>query len=139
MAADDELILFANEAFYAAFASGNMEAMNDIWADNAPLVCLHPGATPIFDRAEIMRSWEHILADAGVSDMKMRAPRVLAYDGFALVTCYETMGGGALIATNAFIREDGNWRMISHQAGPCADAPEDDDHDGTDEAAPSLH
>ncbi|MBO6949769.1 MAG: nuclear transport factor 2 family protein [Rhodospirillales bacterium] len=135
---ENEKILFANEAFYAAFASGDVEAMNGVWADDAPVVCLHPGATPIYDRAEIMRSWDHILSDPGVSDMQMHSPRVLSYDNVALVICYETLGGGTLIATNAFVREGGQWRMVSHQAGPCPDAPEDEDLDD-EEAGPSLH
>ena len=139
MAADDERILFANDAFYAAFGTGDIDAMNAVWAGDAPCVCLHPGATPIFDRAEIMRSWSHILADPGVREMQMHSARVVVYDGFALVTCFESMAGGTLVALNAFIREDGQWRMISHQAGPCPDAPEDDERDSTDEVAPSLH
>lgn len=136
--ADEERILFANDAFYAAFASGDVDAMDEVWAWEVPVVCIHPGATPIHDRAEIMRSWDHILSDPGVSDMKMHSPRVIAYDEFAFVTCYETLGGGALIALNGFILENGTWRMISHQAGPCPDAPDEDDADD-DEAGPSLH
>lgn len=136
---DDSMILFANEVFYAAFASGDVNAMNDVWADDAPCVCLHPGATPIFDRTQIMMSWEHILADPGVREMQMHTARVISYGATALVVCYETLGGGTLVATNGFIQEDGKWRMVSHQAGPCPEAPEDEDSDAPDDAAPSLH
>lgn len=136
---DDAMILFANEAFYAAFASGDVDAMNDVWAEDAAVVCLHPGATPIFDRTQMMMSWEHILADPGVREMQMHSARVMSYGAAALVVCYETLGGGTLVATNGFIQEDGKWRMVLHQAGPCPDAPEDEDSDAPDDAAPSLH
>jgi ketosteroid isomerase-like protein len=140
MAADDERILFANEAFYAAFAAGDVDAMDEVWADDAPCVCLHPGAAPIHDRAEIMRSWDHILADPGIAEMRMHAPRVIGYGDFALVVCYESLGGGSLIATNGFIREDGQWRMISHQAGPCPGVPDSEKGDDDDDSpGPSLH
>ena len=139
--ADDTLILFANEAFYAAFAAGDIEAMDGIWAREFPCVCLHPGATPIYDRAEIMRSWAHILADPGVREMQMHNARIVAYDDFALVICYETLGGGTLVASNGFVREKGQWRMISHHAGPCPDAPdeEQDTDDDENSPAPRLH
>lgn len=133
-----ELILFANEAFYAAFASGDSEAMNDVWATRAPCVCLHPGATPIFGRVAIMQSWEQILADPGISEIIAHSPRVMELGDFALVICYESLSGGTLIASNGFVREDGTWRMVSHQAGPCPDAPAPDEDD-EDEAEPRLH
>jgi len=31
--------------------------------------------------------------------------------------CYEVLEGGFLAATNVFVREDGAWRMVHHQAG----------------------
>jgi ketosteroid isomerase-like protein len=135
---DIDLILFANEAFYAAFANGDIDAMNEIWAESAPCVCLHPGATPLYNRATIMQSWDDILTDPGVIEMVMHSPRVIQHEGFAQVVCYETLGGGTLVACNAFIKENGQWRMVSHQAGPCPDAPDDIDDDD-DEVAPSLH
>ena len=133
-----ELILFANEAFYAAFASGDFDAMNDVWATDAPCVCLHPGATPIFERVAIMQSWEQILADPGITGIIAHSPRVMELGDFALVICYESLSGGTLIATNGFVREAGVWRMVSHQAGPCPDAPAPDEDD-EEEAEPSMH
>lgn len=40
---------------------------------------------------------------------------VLAGD-VAFVTCHEVFDGGRLAATNVFVREDGAWRMVHHQA-----------------------
>ena len=36
----------------------------------------------------------------------------------ALVLCRELVGGAALIATNLFVREDGDWRLLHHHSGP---------------------
>lgn len=118
----DALILFANEAFYAAFGGGDYAAMDDLWAEDAPVACLHPGAAPIFERAEIMKSWQDILA-AGSNGMTFQDARVVARGEVSIVVCYEIVGQGALVASNAFVEEGGRWRMVLHQAGPCPGAP----------------
>ena len=41
--ADDEAVLFANEAFYRAFADRDVEAMDEVWAQGVPVACIHPG------------------------------------------------------------------------------------------------
>ena len=126
---EDEVILFANEAFYTAFSSGDVDAMDKLWAHEHPCACLHPGAPPLMDREEIMMSWQHILADTGVTSIEMHSAKVIASGDVALVVCIEALAGGALVATNGFILEDGQWRMILHQAGPCPDAlgPDEDE------------
>ncbi len=133
---EDEVILFANESFYAAFAAGDVDAMDRIWAQNHLCACLHPGAPPLMNRDEIMMSWQHILSDTGVTGIDMHSAKVIASGDIALVVCIEALAGGALVATNGFILEDGQWRMILHQAGPCPDAPVPDE-DEDDE--PQVH
>ena len=36
-------VLFANEAFYRAFADRDMDAMAALWAADGPVACIHPG------------------------------------------------------------------------------------------------
>lgn len=122
MNADRDLILFANEAFYAAFAAGDVGQMDQVWAAGASLACLHPGAPPLFDREAIMESWRQILEDPAVAGMQMRGARIVAENDFAVVVCFETLGGSNLVATNGFVREGGVWRMALHQAGPCPES-----------------
>jgi ketosteroid isomerase-like protein len=133
---EDEVVLFANEAFYTAFSSGDVDAMDKLWAHEHPCACLHPGAPPLMDREESMMSWQHILADTGVTSIEMHSAKVIASGDVALVVCIEALAGGALVATNGFILEDGQWRMILHQAGPCPDAlGPNEDEDGE----PKVH
>jgi hypothetical protein len=54
-------ILFANDAFYTAFATGDLAAMDAVWARRAPVCCIHPGWTALNDRDAIMESWRGIL------------------------------------------------------------------------------
>ncbi|WP_276603288.1 nuclear transport factor 2 family protein [Nannocystis pusilla] len=34
------------------------------------------------------------------------------------VICAQTIGDTELVATNIFVREDGEWKMVHHHAGP---------------------
>lgn len=36
----------------------------------------------------------------------------------AIVICEEDLSTSTLVATNLFVREDGAWRLVHHQASP---------------------
>ena len=40
---DESDVLAANDAFYAAFASGDLDALEEVWARQATVACCHPG------------------------------------------------------------------------------------------------
>lgn len=130
----EQRILFANDTFYAAFTSGDVAAMAGAWVTSYPIVCLHPGARPIFDREEMMQSWEDILSDPGVSELTFHSPEVVMSEHTALVVGYETFGDSTLAASNGFVLENNVWRMFSHHAGPCHDAPSAPENDQTTNA-----
>ena len=116
-----DVILFANEAFYSAFSAGDAEAMDALWAMETDIVCIHPGNPPIYDRGQIIESWRQILSDPGVSKMRTHSARVISEGSMALVTCFETFDTTTLAATNGFVKENGIWRIMYHQAGLCND------------------
>ncbi len=124
--AQHEAVLFANDAFYLAFQSKDMEGMVGIWAENAAVSCIHPGWHALHGRDEVMESWESILANDGAPDIRCREPRVSVYGETATVICFEEIGDDFLIATNVFHKEAGQWRMVHHQAAPTNGAPADD-------------
>ena len=108
----------ANRAFYKAFADRDFAAMDGLWAKNSPVACIHPGWPPIFQREHVMASWRGILGNAEQSQVTCADERVLVNGDTAIVICTEKVAASALVATNVFVREDGVWRMIHHQAGP---------------------
>ncbi len=115
---DLDAVLFANEAFYRAFADRDIAAMDALWAVSAPVCCIHPGWEAIYEREDVIAGWRAILTGASPPDIHCLSPRVYFYGEFAFVVCFEGIGGEHLIATNYFIREDGRWKMVHHQAGP---------------------
>jgi len=117
---DQQAVLFANEAFYRAFADGDVAAMDAVWARAVPVVCIHPGWELISGRDEVMKSWRAILESANRPKIRIHGARAFVRGDMAFVVCYEALDQGFLVATNVFMREDGGWLMVHHQAGPTA-------------------
>jgi ketosteroid isomerase-like protein len=124
---DDEGVLAANEAFYLAFASRNVDAMDELWARERPVTCVHPGWDMLVGRPAVMASWRAILRSENPL-IEASAARVQLLGRVAYVLCFEGVRGEApvLVATNIFIREEDRWRLVHHHAGQLASprAPE---------------
>ena len=119
--------LFANDAFYVAFAGRDMQAMDQVWAELTPVICIHPGWNPLAGREAVMESWAAILGNQGSPPVQCRNAHATLIGDLAVVVCHEAIDDTFLIATNIFVKEDGRWRMIHHQAGPGQPPDEDDE------------
>jgi hypothetical protein len=124
-------VLFANDAFYLAFANQDIEAMRSIWARRATVTCIHPGWDVLSDRDEVLDSWEDILASPNATNITCKSPMARVLGEIAYVICHEVLDQGYLVATNVFVQEDGQWKMVHHQAG-AAPPPEDPEEDPQD-------
>lgn len=125
-------VLFANEAFYLAFSSRDMEAMDAVWSREHPVTCLHPGWGALEGRDAVMKSWQSILSNPNSPAISCRTAVAHVIDSLAYVICYEVLEGGYLIATNVFVHEGSAWRMIHHQAGATSAVPEDEESETPD-------
>jgi ketosteroid isomerase-like protein len=118
----------ANADFYRAFARGDVESMNALWATTSPLLCIHPGTPALHGREAVMESWRVVLA--APPPIRQSSAQVTIVRGVAFVTCLEHIGVATLAATNVFVWEEDKWRLVHHQAGlidpldPEADAPD---------------
>ena len=125
---DTAELMFANDAFYHAFRSRDLAAMEVLWAQHAPIACVHPGWHALNTREAVMESWEGILSNPEAPAVGCRGARAylvgdLGPGRLGIVVCYEIFRGSVLTATNIFLREDGAWRMVHHHAGPCGTPP----------------
>lgn len=126
---DEVEVLAQNRAFYAAFRQRDLDSMDGLWAQRVKVACVHPGWQPIRGREQVMASWRAILGQANVPQIRCEEATAHVLGDTAFVLCEEVLGEGRLVATNVFIREEGDWRLVHHQAGPMApglDAQEDD-------------
>lgn len=121
---DEDAVLALNQAFYRAFASLDYAAMDALWARSLPVACLHPGWTLLLGREPVMESWRALLTGTQQPAIHPRNERVLLLGDSALVLCEEVLPGTVCAASNLFVREEGAWRLVHHQAGPLAPAAE---------------
>jgi len=119
-----DAVLFANEAFYRAFADRDMRSMDQVWSSRLDVACLHPGWQPLFGRAAVMESWAAILGNPQSPKIRARDPKVQLCGETAVVVCYEDLSGTFLVASNIYVREGQVWKLLLHQGGATAGAPE---------------
>jgi len=121
---DTDAVLFANEAFYRAFADRDEEAMADLWSATAQVACLHPGWGPLFGRDDVVESWIAIIRNPVSPPLLCHDARAQVHGDTACVICFEEIAGNFLVATNVFVREGRVWKIVHHQAGPTSVRPE---------------
>lgn len=123
--AEEELsaIRLANERFYRALTSLDLEAMESVWSHEEAIRCIHPGWGMIEGWDVIRETWSAIFGNTSSlivepSDVKVRVEGTMAW-----VSCLETItssgspGGITLArATNLFVRRPAGWKMILHHA-----------------------
>jgi ketosteroid isomerase-like protein len=120
----------ANTAFYEAFESGDLDAMQELWLDDEETLCVHPGALPVRGTPAINRSWALIMANTPYIQFFLTDVEVSVLEATASVTCTENVltadettgpdsfGGAKAVATNVFVRTDAGWRLWIHHASP---------------------
>jgi len=123
---DEQEVLEANRAFYAALQTLDLEKMEDVWLHEDWVACLHPGWELLVGWEEIRGSWADIFRSTLRMLVAIGRTLVRVHGDTAWVCCLEnvtsTYEGGfstALVeVTNLFIRHDGRWRMVHHHTTP---------------------
>jgi len=118
-------LLKTNEAFYKAMVNGDYRIMETLWATGSEVAVIHPGWPPLHGREAVMDSWRRILAGPSTSSIFCSNARTYIIGQVAFVICSECFPEGELVATNIFVREAGNWRLVHHQGGPLQSAGDD--------------
>ncbi|GIL79642.1 hypothetical protein Vretimale_12340 [Volvox reticuliferus] len=114
----------ANRRFYDAFMSGRVEEMERVVGEGEHVQVVHPGASCIAGRAQVMDSWRAILRNVrpGAFKVKLEDVRVFAQEDMGFVTCVEIIDAddseGRIVATNVFEKQGGVWRIIQHHGSP---------------------
>ena len=113
-------VLAANRTFYEAFANGDAERMANVWAREHIVACIHPGRSPIHGRDAVLSTWNGILGTGDGPNIHVSDALATVVGEAAFVTCMEHVGDTNMAATNVFVLERGEWRLVHHHAGPVA-------------------
>lgn len=113
-------LLETNEAFYRAFNGRDVAAMESLWSAAASVACVHPGWTALRGREAVLASWRSILRSGQSPRVVCANPSAHLLGDTGFVLCEERVGAAVLIATNVFMLERGEWKMVHHHASPIA-------------------
>ena len=128
----------ANDEFYAAFETADLDRMTAVWDHEVDVVCVHPGWDALRGLNRVMRSWAVIFANTPYIQFFLSDVEVTVSGDLAVVTCSENIltapgerGGDAkVVSTNVFRLVDGRWRMTLHHGSPVmrqlAEEPDDE-------------
>lgn len=115
----------AQEAFYSAFETGDLESMADVWELSDTVACVHPDGPELLGYQQIMESWREILAST--SGLRITVEILEQYDTpqlsirFVSETLFNETGQSeavTVLATNVYRKTESGWRMVVHHASP---------------------
>ncbi|CAJ1949244.1 unnamed protein product [Sphenostylis stenocarpa] len=117
-------LLGANNRFYESFKTGDLAAMQSLWAKGDEVCCVHPGLKGITGYDDVIESWNFVWANYEFPlEIKLESINVHVRGDTGYVTCMEfvkTKGGkwGGQFVTNLFEKIDGQWFICIHHASP---------------------
>lgn len=138
MADEIQAIAQANQAFYRAFETLKIEAMEQVWAKNADIQCGHPGWCILRGWGPVMESWKRIFENTPSMQFTLTDVNIQMSGDIAWVTLYENLNSSiqgqnfsaAILTTNVFQKTADGWRMILHH-GSSVSQPIDQDESNT--------
>ena len=135
----------AENAFYEALESRDLDAMMSVWAEDEEILCVHPLGPRLTGQDQVRESWAkifagepaarvHVSQQVAISGMMIAVHNV--QENFTLpldLTREESRAQqvadsrpAPIVATNIYLRTGAGWRMIVHHASPApgeAEAP----------------
>ena len=132
-------ILEANNRFYDAFCSRDLKSMQELWAANDNLVCIHPGWGLLEGWDDVMRSWEGIFENPSTPEIRPVSETVFEQGAYGFVVCGESVEGAepSLVATNIFENSSEGWKLVHHHVSPILQIM--DEFEEVDEPKQPLH
>ena len=115
----------ANEQFYRAFESLDVERMAAVWMQTDRAKCVHPGWDLLQGWEAVRQSWAAIFANTDYMQFVITDVAVHLYGHVAWVTCVENLTDAVdvtrisrILATNVYERSGDAWYIVHHHASP---------------------
>ena len=125
----------AENAFYDALESADLDAMMAVWADDEEIVCVHPGWPRLAGQDQVREGWRRIFSGSPKMRVQLSQQVAVSEVMVAVHSVHEsiTLAGekGAqapVVATNVYLRTAAGWRMVAHHGSVVpgeAQAPRD--------------
>ena len=117
-----EEVTQTNEAFYKAFESLDVAAMDQVWAHQEYVTCIHPGWSIRVGWPAVRDSWVVIFNNTFSMEFQLTELQVQVAADVAWVICTENITSrvgeatqnSQVVATNLYERIGENWKIIHH-------------------------
>ncbi len=117
-----EEVTRVNEVFYEAFESLNIVNMDQVWAQQEYVTCIHPGWSLRSGWPEVRDSWVQIFNHTFDMKFEITDFQVQVAGDVAWVVCVENLATriddtpqeSRVLATNLYERIGDEWKMIHH-------------------------
>ncbi len=117
-----EEVTLANEAFYRAFESLDIGAMDKVWAHQEYVTCIHPGWSTRVGWPMVRDSWVVIFNNVFSVKFALTELQIQVAGDVAWVICTENLTSrhadvpqtSRVVATNLYERMDEGWKIIHH-------------------------
>ena len=121
-----EKVIEANENFYAAVKTGDIDKLGAIWLQDENVKCVHPGWPMLHGWEAVSQSWKNIFENGGPLDIELQDVAVDVSGDTAWVICIEKIGYklddevqfGFAQSTNIFNFDGSKWFLVLHHASP---------------------
>ena len=121
-----EAVKLANQLFYRAFETLDIDQMSGVWDDQYEVTCVHPGWPLIQGRDEVIQSWASIFNNTMVMQFTITETSVHIDGDWAWVVCTESLRSvvdgrvneAKIEATNIFSKHGERWMIIHHHGSP---------------------
>ena len=122
----EEAVVEANEGFYRAFETLDIDRMTAVWARDETVRCVHPGWALLQGWTDVMESWERIFDNATMMHFIITGTETSVEGDWAWVARTEhltqVMNGQVVESrvqtTNIFRKREGRWLMVHHHGSP---------------------
>lgn len=126
-------LLFASsaeceQAFYDALESADADAVVELWLDDDDICCIHPGGPRLLGTSAVAASWRSILSNGPIqiraaSSKSLETPTIAVHNVVEEVVIVQSGRQQVVhvIATNAYVKTPGGWKMVLHHASPAAE------------------
>ena len=117
-----EEVTQTNEAFYKAFESLDVAAMDQVWAHQEYVTCIHPGWSIRVGWPAVRDSWVVIFNNTFSMEFQLSELQVQVAADVAWVICTENITSrvgeatqnSQVVATNLYERIGDTWKIIHH-------------------------
>ncbi|MBE0621212.1 MAG: nuclear transport factor 2 family protein [Burkholderiales bacterium] len=115
----------AEAAFYDALQRADLEAMMEVWSADEEVSCVHPDGARLTGIEQVRENWAQIFKSGQRLQVHLSDQVIVTGVMFSLHSLHENIlvqggqgegGRSIVVATNAYLRSAGGWRMVLHHA-----------------------